>query len=581
MEELITANLDIWSAAVTAKASGAGRSSGNKGAYGINKLRELILELAVRGKLVPQDANDAPASELLKRIQAEKVKSKRNKAIPSIIDEEMPFEVPHSWKWEKLGNLCLLENGDRSKNYPNKSVLVATGLPFVNAGHLINGKINRDDMSFITKERYDLLSGGKFFNGDILFCLRGSLGKSAIVEGFETGAIASSLVIVRIYPYLCHEYFVKYFDSPLTYQMIRKYDNGTAQPNLSAADLGQFLIPIPPLLEQHRIVAKVDELMALCDQLETEQANSAEAHKKLVSILLDALTQGDNFTESWARLQEHFDVLFTTPASIDKLKQTLLQLAVMGKLVPQDPNDEPASELFKRVQTAKNEQTVNGGTRKQKELGFDALQSPPFDIPEGWEWRYMDDLFFITGGVTLGRKLANQKLISKPYLRVANVQRGSLELDHIKEIEVPVAEIEKYALKAGDLLITEGGDWDKVGRTAIWNNELPECLHQNHVFRVRPLVPEWVSRWSEMYLNSNAAREYFAGASKQTTNLASINMTQLRGCAHALPPLAEQHRIVAKVDELMALCDQLKSRLVEAGEQQRKLADVMVERAMA
>jgi type I restriction enzyme S subunit len=357
---------------------------------------------------------------------------------------------------------------------------------------------------------------------------------------------------------------------------------GTAgQKRLPKEFVESNLFPLPPLAEQHRIVAKVDELMALCDQLESVQANSADAHEKLVSILLDALTEGDNFTESWARVQEHFDVLFTTPASIDNLKQTLLQLAVMGKLVPQEPSDEPASELFKRIQAEKAAQIADAGNRKQKELASDGFQVHPYDVPSGWEWRHMDDLFMITGGVTLGRKLVGQKLVSRPYLRVANVQRGHLDLDHIKDIEVPITEVEKYALNQGDLLITEGGDWDKVGRTAVWNNELPECLHQNHVFKVRPVLSDWLSRWSEMYLNSASAREYFAGSSKQTTNLASINMTQLRGCAFALPPLAEQHRIVAKVDELMMLCDQLKSQLVEAGEQQRQLADVMVDRAVA
>ncbi|WP_428942784.1 restriction endonuclease subunit S [Xanthomonas oryzae] len=184
----------------------------------------------------------------------------------------------------------------------------------------------------------------------------------------------------------------------------------------------------------------------------------------------------------------------------------------------------------------------------------------------------------MTGGVTLGRKLAGRKLMSKPYLRVANVQRGRLEMDHIKEVEVPEDEVEKYLLQRGDLLITEGGDWDKVGRTATWRDELPECLHQNHVFRARAVIADWEPRWAEMYLNSASAREYFAGSSKQTTNLASINMTQLRACAFPLPPLAEQHRIVAKVDQLMALCDQLKSRLSEARQAHEYLANTLIAR---
>jgi type I restriction enzyme S subunit len=160
------------------------------------------------------------------------------------------------------------------------------------------------------------------------------------------------------------------------------------------------------------------------------------------------------------------------------------------------------------------------------------------------------------------------------------VQRGRLDLTEVKEIEVPSDEIEKYRLEAGDLLITEGGDWDKVGRTAVWADELPLCLHQNHVFRARRCSGELDLRWAELYLNSPVARDYFAGASKQTTNLASINMTQLRSCAFPVPPLAEQHRIVAKVTELLALCDQLKARITAARAKHAQLAEALVAQAV-
>lgn len=183
--------------------------------------------------------------------------------------------------------------------------------------------------------------------------------------------------------------------------------------------------------------------------------------------------------------------------------------------------------------------------------------------------------------MTLGRKFGDKALVSKPYLRVANVQRGHLDLNQVKEVDIPEDEIDRYVLRAGDLLITEGGDWDKVGRTCIWNDELAECLHQNHIFRARSESDEFFVRWAEMYLNSAPARDYFAGSSKQTTNLASINMTQLRSCAFPLPPLAEQRRIVEKVDELMALCDRVKVELARAQALNERLAGTLVERAMS
>jgi type I restriction enzyme, S subunit len=588
MKELITANLDIWSAAVTAKTSGAGRSSGNKGAYGINKLRELILELAVRGKLMPQDPRDEPARELLNKIRKEKEKLiadgkiKKDKPLPPIADGETSFALPKGWEWVRFCDYALDIATGPFGSMIHQADYVEGGVPLINPSHMIDDQIFPDMDISVSEEMAKRLESYVLFGGDIVMARRGEVGRIALVTKKESGWLCGTgSFVLRFGSVVFRDYLKVIFRC----ESIRKYLAGEAvgmtMVNLNHGILKKMPFALPPLAEQHRIVSKVDELMALCDQLETEQDISAERHEKLVSILLDALTQGDNLPESWIRVQEHFDVLFTTPASIDKLKQTLLQLAVMGKLVPQDPNDEPASELSKRAHAAKQNQLVKGSIRKQKELLPGGLQPPPYEVPDGWEWQNMDDLFVITGGVTLGRKLTGQKLVSKPYLRVANVQRGTLDLDHIKEIDVQITEVEKYALNRGDLLITEGGDWDKVGRTAIWNNELPECLHQNHVFRVRPVLSDWVSRWSELYLNSTTARDYFAGSSKQTTNLASINMTQLRGCAFALPPLQEQHRIVAKVDELMALCDQLKTQLAQAGDQQIKLADVMVERAVA
>lgn len=183
-------------------------------------------------------------------------------------------------------------------------------------------------------------------------------------------------------------------------------------------------------------------------------------------------------------------------------------------------------------------------------------------------------------GVTKGRKLSGRKLITVPYLRVANVQRGRVDLEVLKTIDIPEEELEKYKVHQHDLLITEGGDWDKVGRTAIWHDEVPLIVHQNHVFKARRILQEQNVIWIEKYLNSVLAREYFAKSSKQTTNLASINKTQLRGCLVAIPPLAEQHRIVAKVDELMVLCDTLKARIQEAETTQRHLADAVVVQAV-
>ncbi len=593
VEQLITTHLDIWTAADTEKKSGRGRSSGNAGSvYGIKKLRELILELAVRGKLVPQDESDESASELLKRIAAEKAKliaegkiKKDKSLLPSIDDNEKPFELPQGWACSFLGDAVEIIRGitfpgsEKTKT-PEKGRIAC--LRTTN----VQDQIEWDDLLYI-REQFVSREDQILMPRDIVMSMANSrelVGKVALVgeEIQQKTSFGGFLGVLR--PFLIEPRFIMaLLRTPyIRNDLIDSASQTTNIANISLAKLKPLFFAIPPLAEQLRIVAKVDGLMTLCDQLENQHNNAAEAHDKLVTHLLGSLTQSQNaedFNSNWLRISEHFDTLFTTEASIDALKQTLLQLAVIGKLVPQDPNDEPASELLKRIQAEKAKLIAEGKIKKDKPLAPITDEDKPFELPQGWQWLRLGSALDITGGVTLGRKLTGTDLVELPYLRVANVQRGHLNLDSIKTLEIRQSELSRYQLLKDDLLVTEGGDWDKVGRTATWNAEIEFCLHQNHIFRMRNLIKGLSCAWIEMYMNS-IAKAYFQAASKQTTNLASINMTQLKNCLLAIPALEEQHRIVAKVDELMATCDQLKSRLTAANQLQQKLADVIIEQAV-
>lgn len=581
---LLTEHIDIWTSADTEKKSGRGRASGNAGSvYGVKKLRELILELAVRGKLVPQDPNDEPASELLKRIQAEKAKLiaegklKKEKPLAPIGMEEKTFELPLGWEWVRVGSL-----GDWGAGAtPLRSISSYYGgsMPWFKSGELVADFIDTAEES-VTDLALKECSLRLNQPGDVLLAMYGAtIGKASIlkVAGTTNQAVCACTPNGSI--------FNRYLLLMLKAMKANFVGQGAggAQPNISREKIIATLTALPPLAEQHRIVAKVDELMALCDQLEQQHSSAQEAHETLVSQLLGTLTQSQNaaeFNANWQRIYAHFDVLFITEASIDALKQTVLQLAVMGKLVPQDPNDEPASELFKRIQAEKAKLIAEGKLKKEKPLAPISEDEKPFELPEGWDWVRLGAVLEITGGVTLGRKLAGSDLIDLPYLRVANVQRGYLILGTIKTVEIQQSELPRYQLLNGDLLVTEGGDWDKVGRTAIWNSEIENCLHQNHIFRMRKITTDLSSNWIEIYMNS-IAKSYFQAASKQTTNLASINMTQLKNCSLAIPSVNEQHRIVAKVNALIALCDQLKTRVQQANQQQQTIADALVAQAVA
>lgn len=529
---------------------------------GIKKLRELILELAVRGKLVPQDPSDEPAGELLKRITEEKARLvakgeiKKQKPLATISEEEKPFALPMQWAWTRLGSIASLENGDRSSNYPNKSQLVDSGIPFINAGHLKNGLVDLQSMNFITRDCYDRLRAGKVQDGDILFCLRGSLGKSAIVRGVSEGAIASSLVIVRMTYSFSKEYLMGYFYSPLAFQMVKRFDNGTAQPNLSAADLNRFLVPLPPLAEQNRIAAKVDELMALCDRLEAQQADGERAHAQLVQALLNSLTQASDSTDFatyWQRLAEHFHTLFTTELSIDALKQTLLQLAVMGKLVSQEPDDEPVARLLQR----------NG------------IKGQPHTL-QGWAEVPLGNLGKILGGSTPNKANVEFWNGDIPWVSPKDMKRPVIQdsEDHVSARAL--AETSLKTIPPRSLLM--------VVRGMILVHSFPVALTAREATinqDMKALVPpQELSEYLLMYLQ--AAKATMVGlVDRSSHGTCKLISEKLWSHVVYLPPLAEQQRIVAKVDQLMALCDQIKTRLTQARQLNEQLSSTLIERAIA
>ncbi|MDO8770113.1 MAG: restriction endonuclease subunit S [Burkholderiaceae bacterium] len=538
------------------------------------RLRELILTLAVQGKLLPQDPADEPASELLKKIRAEKDrliaegKIKRDKALAEVADEEKPFELPLGWEWVRLGSLIELLSGQHLG--PTEYVEgLAGGVPYLTGPAEFGAESPAPTRS--TRERRAIA-----VQGDILITVKGSgVGKLNLVTQPE---IAISRQLMAIRPIGMNYRFLKLVLQTMAVQF-QLQSIGIAIPGIGRDDVALAVLALPPLAEQSRIVTRVEELMRLCDALEAKGRLEAAQHAQLVSTLLATLTDSatpEALAAHWQRLATHFDTLLDRPSSLDALEQTVLQLAVRGQLVPQDPADEPASVLLKHIRSEKDRLIATGQIKRDKPLEPITDDEKPFELPAGWEWARFGEVALISSGITLGRKTSIPSPVVLPYLRVANVQRWHLNLASIKEVAIDRSELERFQLADGDLLITEGGDWDKVGRTAIWRNELPVCLHQNHVFKVRGTSLDWNPVWAELYLNSAIARSYFASAAKQTTNLASINSTQLKNCVFPLPPLAEQARIVARVESLRRLCADLRQRLSASQTAQAQLAGALV-----
>ncbi|ECO5284287.1 restriction endonuclease subunit S [Salmonella enterica] len=578
VEKLIVDHIDTWTTALQTRSTAGRGSSGKIELYGIKKLRELILELAVRGKLVPQDPNDEPASELLKHIAAEKAelvkqgKIKKPKPLPEISEEEKPFELPAGWEWIKISEI----GHDWGQKTPDED------FTYIDVGSINKEYGIIEEPSILSAKDAPSRARKIVQKGTVIYStVRPYLLNIAIIESaFSPEPIASTaFAIIHPYTAMNANFIYYYLRSPVFINYVESCQTGVAYPAINDKQFFSGIIAVPPSSEQARITKKIKELMSLCDQLEQHSLTSLDAHQQLVETLLTTLTDSQNadeLAENWARISEHFDTLFTTEASIDALKQTILQLAVMGKLVPQDPNDEPASELLKRIAQEKAQLVKDGKIKKQKPLPPISDEEKPFELPDGWEWCLFEDVVDIQSGITKGRNLANRKLISIPYLRVANVQRGYLDLSEVKEIDIPEEEKDKYHIIKGDLLITEGGDWDTVGRTTVWCHDW-YIANQNHVFKGRVIGQDIDPYWLETYMNSPYSRDYFASASKQTTNLASINKTQLRGCPVAIPPSSEAEKIMLKLNDFNELCEKLKLQIQSAQQTQLHLADALTD----
>lgn len=584
IQKLLTDHIDIWTAAETEKKSGRGRASGNAGSvYGIKKLRELILELAVRGKLVPQDDNDEPASELLKRIQAEKAKLiaegkiKKDKPLAAITEDEKPFELPNGWEWVRFGNIAQHNSGKTLDSGRNSGELH----DYITTSNLYWGRFdlsNVRQMPFRIDEFEKCLAR----KGDLLICEGGEAGRAAVWFYEKDICFQNHVHRARFYggidPYFAYRFFEK-LNATGEIDLHRK---GVGISNMSGKALSLIVFPLPPLAEQHRIVAKVDELMALCDQLENQHSNAAEAHEKLVSHLLGTLTQSQNaedFSANWQRIAAHFDTLFTTDASIDALKQTLLQLAVMGKLVPQDENDESASELLKRIQAEKAKLIAAGTIMNNKPLPPITDDEKQFVLPNGWKWvRFSDYAIDIATG-PFGSMIHQSDYVQGgvPLINPSHMISDKIFADKAVTVSKEMAKtLDSYAIYDGDIVMARRGE---VGRIALVTNAENGWLCGTGSFVLR-FCAEVCRDYLRMFFRCDYTRTYLAGEAVGTT-MVNLNHGILKKLPVGLPPLAEQHRIVAKVDELMVLCDQLKSRIVDASRMQQKLADVLVEQAVA
>ncbi|WP_312077742.1 restriction endonuclease subunit S [Leclercia sp.] len=584
VERLITDHIDIWSSALQTRSTAGRGSNGKIDLYGIKKLRELILELAVRGKLVPQDPNDEPASELLKCIAVEKAelvkqgKIKKQKPLPKISEDEKPFELPVGWEVIRLGEIAI-KIGSGSTPRGGQNTYVSSGVPFLRSQNIWNDGLKLDDVVFITSEIHSQMNGSHVEEFDILLNITGaSLGRCAIYpDNIGEANVNQHVTIIRLIEKEMISFLHLAITSPVIQKSIWGRQVGMAIEGLSKKTLELFEIPVPPLLEQLRIVHNTRDLMSLCDQLEQQSLNSLDAHQQLVETLLATLTDSQNaeeLAENWARISQHFDMLFTTEASIDTLKQTILQLAVMGKLVPQDPNDEPASELLKRIQQEKVQLVKEGKIKKQKPLPPISDDEKPFELPQGWEWCRLGSLFSI---ITDGDHQAPPKASNGvPFLVIGNLNKGDVSFENSKFVPKEYFDNLDWSKKPtkNDMLYTVTGSYG-----------IPIIVKENYEFCVQRHVAilKSCSNTPNLYLKNVFLTSY---AYNLATNIATgiaqktVPLSGLRIMCIPLPPANEIARIMEKLQNLDVLFSDLKSRLQSAQQTQLHLADALTDAAL-
>ncbi len=531
---------------------------------GIKKLRNLILELAVTGRLVEQNTADEPVERLIARISVLKEaeiaagRLKRQK-VSEVAPDAPEHRIPTTWRFVQLGDVVEIVRGitfpasEKSKEPgPGKIACLRTAN--------VQDEIEWDDLLYV-RESFVGREDQYLQPRDIVMSMANSrelVGKVALVAEHlsQRSTFGGFLGVLRPY-FVEPRYVMALLRTPRARAAL--IDSASQTTNIANVSLGKLRplpIALPPIEEQHRIIAKVDELMALCDRLEAEQADAEAAHAKLVEALLASLTQARDaadFRASWQQLAEHFHTLFTTEASVDALKQTVMQLGVRGKLAPQRAGDESATDL------------LNG-------LGIEALAH---ELP-GWASVTLGSLGTVLGGATPSKANAAYWTGDIPWVSPKDMKRAFIAdtEDHVSP----------EAIAGSGLKLIPEGSILMVVRGMILAHSFPVALTEKPVTinqDMKALVPPAeLARYLLLVLQ--ASKHDMVGlVDRSSHGTCKLVSEKLWSTAVALPPLAEQRRIVAKVDELLGLCEQLKLNLTQAGQHHECLASVLVEQAVA
>lgn len=519
---------------------------------GVEQLRAMILQLAVQGKLGTQDPNDQPAISILERARSFADGKTRNTDVSSSASD---VPIPTGWIWTTLSQLGVVS--PRNKLADDLEV---SFVPMAAISTQYKAPLNPEARVWSdVKQGFTHLADGDIAMAKITPCFQNC--KTTAIRDLKNGFGAGTTELHVLRPYSdCIEpnYVVIFLRSPtFVADGVSRMSGSAGQQRVPKEHFAESPFPLPPLAEQKRIVAKVDQLLALCDELAARQEARRVARTQLVGATLDRLVS----TRSAAdlpphvnRLRTHFDHLFDTPTTIPQLRQTILQLAVQGQLVPQDPNDEPAP-----IQPA----LADGRKRGLAANDLEPTAEWPFEVPQNWRWlRLRDTPVSLKYGTSVKCDYEGNGV---PVLRIPNVVGGRIDLDDLKYGELSDKEQEDLRVEQGDLLlIRSNGSTGIVGRTAVVDENAVGFAYAGYLVRVRYAKTTWLPEFLHLALISQPTRDQIEGPIRTTSGVKNINSTEIGRLMVPLPPLAEQKRIVAKVTELLSLCDTLEAQLQTA-----------------
>lgn len=546
---------------------------------GIKRLRELILTLAMQGKLVPQNPQDRPASELLKEIEAEKKRlikagnfKKSKITLPKIDLDQIPFKIPSNWQWCYLDDIAVIARGGSPR--PIQSFLTndSSGINWIKIGD------TDKDSLFITQTKQKITRDGlsktrMIYPDDLILSNSMSFGHPFISK--VQGCIHDGWLLIRTPEKLIDKIFLCYmFLSGYTKKTFQNAAAGAVVQNLNADKVRELLFPLPPIEEQRRIVEKIDRLMEKIDRLEKLQIERDRKrliiHAAASDRLLNALDK-NSFNDAWNFIQTNFNQLYSVKENISELRKAILQLAVMGKLVPQYPNDPPASELLKEIEAEKQWLIKEGKIKKQKPLPEIKPEEIPYDLPQTWEWVRVIDIVDVGTGSTPATTNSEYYGGDIPWYTSSATNNYIAEKPEVFITQKALDETNCKIFPGGSLIIALYGQGKTRGQISeiIIAGATNQAIAAMIFFESSKDVKQYLKYYFlKMY---DEIRSLAEGGAQPNLNVGKIKNTLI-----PLPPLPEQYRIVAKVDRLMALCDELEAQLTKQTEKQTALLNEVI-----